>query len=276
MSRSRWVLRPPGRATAVVSPRRGPALRRLEPRARAGGCRFRESVRPGKAGQGGNGVCDDPMKPCLSSSGCETRPAKGEPARPVASLAPETVTDSAKRRHASEWAVGRAAGAGSARQLPECASPVRRRRVRSIAEPSKPSSKTRCRMCAGRSEAAVSGCVSESVIKAYAPRVKARRVVAQRWRECGCRAPEPGTVDRVPGWLVAASAVRMPLFPLSTPIPARPTPQCHRNTRYGSVLPVTEVLPSGRMNSVGNRSGWRSESIRVGDRSRTGRRPWDA
>ena len=55
----------------------------------------------------GNGVCDDPMKPCLSSSGCETRPAKGEPARPVASLAPETVTDSAKRRHASEWAVGR-------------------------------------------------------------------------------------------------------------------------------------------------------------------------
>ena len=65
------------------------------------------SVRPGKAGQGGNGVCDDPMKPCLSSSGCETRPAKGEPARPVASLAPETVTVSAKRRHASEWAVGR-------------------------------------------------------------------------------------------------------------------------------------------------------------------------
>ena len=26
------------------------------------------------------GVCDDFMKPCLSSSGCETRPAKGEPA----------------------------------------------------------------------------------------------------------------------------------------------------------------------------------------------------
>ena len=60
----------------------------------------------------GNGVCDDPMKPCLSSSGCETRPAKGEPARPVASLAPKTVTDSAKRRHASEWAVGHAATKG--------------------------------------------------------------------------------------------------------------------------------------------------------------------
>ena len=44
------------------------------------------------------GVCDDFMKPCLSSSGCETRPAKGEPARPVASLAPDTVTDSAMRR----------------------------------------------------------------------------------------------------------------------------------------------------------------------------------
>ena len=55
------------------------------------------------------GVCDDTMKPCSSSSGCETRPARGEPARPVASLAPETVTDWAKRRHASEWAVsGRA------------------------------------------------------------------------------------------------------------------------------------------------------------------------
>ena len=49
------------------------------------------------------------MKPCLSSSGCETRPAKGEPARPVASLAPGTVTDSAKRRHANAWAVGYAA-----------------------------------------------------------------------------------------------------------------------------------------------------------------------
>ena len=45
------------------------------------------------------GVCDDFMKPCLSSSGCETRPAKGEPARPVASLAPDTVTDSAMRRY---------------------------------------------------------------------------------------------------------------------------------------------------------------------------------
>ena len=28
-----------------------------------------------------NEECDDFMKPCLSSSGCETRPAKGEPAR---------------------------------------------------------------------------------------------------------------------------------------------------------------------------------------------------
>ena len=58
------------------------------------------------------GVCDDFMKPCLSSSGCETRPAKGEPARPVASLAPETVTDSAMRRYANEWAVSHAATKG--------------------------------------------------------------------------------------------------------------------------------------------------------------------
>ena len=52
------------------------------------------------------------MKPCLSSSGCETRPAKGEPARPVAGLAPDTVTDSAMRRYASEWAVNHAATKG--------------------------------------------------------------------------------------------------------------------------------------------------------------------
>ena len=58
------------------------------------------------------GVCDDFMKPCLSSSGCETRPAKGEPARPVASLAPETVTDSAMRRYANEWAVSHVATKG--------------------------------------------------------------------------------------------------------------------------------------------------------------------
>ena len=67
----------------------------------------------------GNGVCDDFMKPCLSSSGCETRPAKGEPARPVASLAPETVTDSAKRRHASEWAVDHAATKGICFRVPK-------------------------------------------------------------------------------------------------------------------------------------------------------------
>ena len=44
------------------------------------------------------------------------------------------------------------------------------------------------RRMAGRSEAAVTGCLSESVIKAYAPRVKARRVVAQQWREFQRRA----------------------------------------------------------------------------------------
>jgi hypothetical protein len=43
------------------------------------------------------------------SSGCEPRPAKGEPAQPVASLAPDAVTRPAMRRHASVWAVGKAA-----------------------------------------------------------------------------------------------------------------------------------------------------------------------
>ena len=49
------------------------------------------------------------MKFGSSSSGCKPRPAKGEPAQPVASLAPFAVTWPAMRRHASVWAVGKAA-----------------------------------------------------------------------------------------------------------------------------------------------------------------------
>ena len=44
----------------------------------------------------------------LSSSGCESRPAKAEPAQPVASLATRRQL-SAMRSHASSWAVGNAA-----------------------------------------------------------------------------------------------------------------------------------------------------------------------
>jgi hypothetical protein len=46
------------------------------------------------------------MKFCSSSSGCETRPAKGEPAQPVASLATASEMESAMRRHANVRAVG--------------------------------------------------------------------------------------------------------------------------------------------------------------------------
>ncbi len=49
--------------------------------------------------------CDNFMKLRESSSGCKTRPAKGEPARPVASLATAPATVSAKRRYASVWAM---------------------------------------------------------------------------------------------------------------------------------------------------------------------------
>ena len=49
------------------------------------------------------------MKLGLSSSGCKPRPAKGEPAQPVASLATDAVTRPAMRRRASVWAVGNAA-----------------------------------------------------------------------------------------------------------------------------------------------------------------------
>ena len=38
-------------------------------------------MRPGPAGRLGLEGCDDSMKLRLSSSGCETRPARGEPAR---------------------------------------------------------------------------------------------------------------------------------------------------------------------------------------------------
>jgi len=64
------------------------------------------TVRPGKAGRRGMEGCDVSMKLRLSSSGCKTRPARGEPAQPVASLAPFVVTRAAKRRYASVWAVG--------------------------------------------------------------------------------------------------------------------------------------------------------------------------
>jgi hypothetical protein len=66
-------------------------------------------VRPGKAGPKGVRGAIILMKFGLLSSGCEPRPAKGEPAQPVASLATVAVTRPAMRRHASEWAVGNAA-----------------------------------------------------------------------------------------------------------------------------------------------------------------------
>ncbi len=70
--------------------------------------RTRRSVRPGKAGPKGE-MDENLMKFGTSSSGCETRPAKGEPAQPVASLATVAVTRPAMRRRASAWAVGNAA-----------------------------------------------------------------------------------------------------------------------------------------------------------------------
>jgi hypothetical protein len=47
------------------------------------------------------------MKFGTSSSGCKPRPAKGEPAQPVASLATVAATRPAMRRRASVWAVGK-------------------------------------------------------------------------------------------------------------------------------------------------------------------------
>ncbi|MBX3130131.1 MAG: hypothetical protein KF718_25665 [Polyangiaceae bacterium] len=57
----------------------------------------------------GSERCDDFTKFGSSSSGCEPRPAKGEPAQPVASLAASKETTAPMRRRASMWAVGNAA-----------------------------------------------------------------------------------------------------------------------------------------------------------------------
>jgi type I site-specific restriction-modification system R (restriction) subunit len=46
------------------------------------------TVRPGNAGRKGMKSCGDSGNSEKSSNGCETRPAKAEPGRPVASLAP--------------------------------------------------------------------------------------------------------------------------------------------------------------------------------------------
>ena len=80
----------------------------------------------------------------------------------------------------------------------------------------------------------------ESVIKAHALCVQARRAVAQPWRESGCRATEPGTVDRVPAWLVAASAVRGPSVRFSTPVTETRNRSSLRKIRTGSL--VSELL----------------------------------
>jgi hypothetical protein len=66
--------------------------------------RYFSATRPcGSIGIGGH---KSSMKFCLSSSGCETRPAKGEPTRPVASLATVAEMPSAMRRQANVRAVG--------------------------------------------------------------------------------------------------------------------------------------------------------------------------
>ena len=49
--------------------------------------------------------CENFAKLRESSSGCETRPARGEPAQPVASLATAPATVPAKRRYANVWAM---------------------------------------------------------------------------------------------------------------------------------------------------------------------------
>jgi len=67
-------------------------------------CQVHSATRKGWS-EGREG-CDDFLKFCLSSSGCETRPARVDPHRPEASLARRAATHGAMRRHASARAVG--------------------------------------------------------------------------------------------------------------------------------------------------------------------------
>jgi hypothetical protein len=68
--------------------------------------RVADPVRPGQAGPKGVRGPIIFMKFGTSSSGCDPRPAKGEPAQPVASLATDAATRPAMRRRAKVWAVG--------------------------------------------------------------------------------------------------------------------------------------------------------------------------
>ena len=71
---------------------------------------------------------------------------------------------------------------------------------------------------AGRSEVAVTECLSESVIKAHAPRIKTRRAVAQPWRAHEDFATGPEHVSHTRGGGgVALSAATAPT-PFSTQV----------------------------------------------------------
>ena len=60
------------------------------------------------------------MKPCVSSSGCEPRPGRGQPTHPGSEPCGDRGNAVAERRYASEWAVGLAA---SKQRLPGCPGP---------------------------------------------------------------------------------------------------------------------------------------------------------
>ena len=61
------------------------------------------------------------MKPCVSSSGCEPRPVRGQPTHAGSEPCGDRGNAvAARRRYASEWAVGLAA---SKQRLPGCPGP---------------------------------------------------------------------------------------------------------------------------------------------------------
>jgi hypothetical protein len=72
--------------------------------------------------------CGDSMKFGLSSSGCESRPAKAEPGRPVASLAAEPAMARLMRRQANKWAAAMQPRNGSFREAQGVTNPEGSRR----------------------------------------------------------------------------------------------------------------------------------------------------
>lgn len=118
---------PPHEHASSSSPLASFSFRAPTPQTASGGTARRKIGATRQGWSEGSERCDDFMKFGSSSSGCEPRPAKGEPAQPVASLAASKETTAPMRRRASMWAVGNAATKTMSSRVGACDCGARRR-----------------------------------------------------------------------------------------------------------------------------------------------------